>query len=140
MVDDPSKADIAIRRAPAPYQSEHPGYFFGSRRHEGRLNFVDSDEAYSALTRVSALVPTILTTTLECPLILSNVKPHATALLGDFGIADGPLLALVTGKAAPAGRLPFELPSSPDAVQKQKSDLPHDSENPLYPFGFGLRY
>jgi len=140
VVDDPNKADIAIIRAPAPYQSEHPGYFFGLRQHEGRLNFVDSDEAYSALTRVSALVPTIFTTTLERPLILSNVKPHATALLGDFGIADGPLLALITGKSAPAGHLPFELPSSSDAVQKQKSDLPHDSENPLYPFGFGLRY
>ncbi len=140
VVDDPSKADVAIIRAPAPYQSEHPGYFFGSRQHEGRLNFVDSDEAYAALLRVSSMVPTIFTTTLERPLILSNVQSHATALLGDFGIADGPLLALITGKASPAGHLPFELPSSADSVQKQKSDLPHDSKNPLYPFGFGLRY
>jgi beta-glucosidase len=140
VVDDPNKADVAIIRAPAPYQSEHPGYFFGSRQHEGRLNFVDSDEAFAALLRVGGIVPTIFTTTLERPLILSNVRSHATALLGDFGIADGPLLALITGKASPAGHLPFELPSSADAVQKQKSDLPHDSENPLYPFGFGLRY
>ncbi len=24
--------------------------------------------------------------------------------------------------------------------RKQKLDVPHDSENPLYPFGFGLTY
>lgn len=140
VVDDPQKADIAIIRAPAPYQSEHPGYFFGSRQHEGRLNFVDSDQAYAALLRVSSMVPTVFTTTLERPLILTNVKPHVTALLGDFGISDAPLLAVITGKALPKGHLPFELPSSTEAVQKQKSDLPHDSANPLYPFGFGLHY
>ena len=140
VVDDPQKADIAIIRAPAPYQSEHPGYFFGSRQHEGRLNFVDSDQAYAALLRVSSIVPTVFTTTLERPLILTNVKPHVTALLGDFGISDAPLLAVITGKALPKGHLPFELPSSTEAVQKQKSDLPHDSANPLYPFGFGLHY
>ena len=44
-------------------------------------------------------------TTLERPLILTNVRGHATALLGDFGIADEPLLALITGKASPGGRV-----------------------------------
>ena len=34
----------------------------------------------------------------------------------------------------------FELPSSMEAVRKQKEDLPHDSENPLFPFGHGLCY
>jgi beta-glucosidase len=27
-----------------------------------------------------------------------------------------------------------------DAVRAQKEDLPCDSENPLFPIGFGLRY
>ena len=26
------------------------------------------------------------------------------------------------------------------AVEQQRSDLPYDSEHPLYPYGFGLRY
>jgi hypothetical protein len=43
-------------------------------------------------------------------------------------------------RAGPEGRLPFELPSSMEAVRQQKEDLPHDSKDPLYPFGFGLRY
>jgi len=25
-------------------------------------------------------------------------------------------------------------------VRNQKADVPYDSENPLYPFGFGLSY
>ena len=140
VVDDAATADFAIVRAPAPYESQHKGYFFGGRQHEGRLNFVDSDKAYAELLRVSALVPTVFVTTLERPLILTNVKPHATALLGDFGIGDGPLMAVITGKVKPEGKLPFELPSSTEAVLHQESDLPHDSVAPLYQFGFGMRY
>jgi beta-glucosidase len=137
---DPAQADLAIIRAPAPYESEHPNFFFGSRQHEGRLTFMEKDAAYVELLRVSPMVPTLFLTTLERPLILTNVSPYATALLGDFGISDDPLLALITGKVSPIGHLPFELPSSAEAVKQQKSDLPHDSQSPLFPFGFGLHY
>lgn len=140
VVTQPVHADVAIIRAPAPYQSEHPNFFFGSRQHEGMLTFTEKDAAYAQLLRVSAVVPTVFVTTLERPLILTNVGAHATALLGDFGISDKSLLALVIGKASPGGRLPFELPSSAEAVRQQKSDLPHDSRSPLFPFGFGLDY
>jgi beta-glucosidase len=140
VVADPTQADLAIIRAPAPYESEHPNFFFRSRQHEGRLTFTEKDAAYAELLRVSPMVPTVFLTTLERPLILTNVRPHVTALLGDFGISDEPLLALITGKVSPRGRLPFELPSSVEAVKQQKSDLPHDSQSPLFPFGFGLHY
>jgi beta-glucosidase-like glycosyl hydrolase len=69
-----------------------------------------------------------------------NLKPIATALLGDFGAGDGPLMEVITGKTKAAGKLPFELPSSEEAVLKQKGDLPHDSVAPLYGFGYGLKY
>jgi beta-glucosidase len=32
------------------------------------------------------------------------------------------------------------MPSSMEAVRNQKEDVPYDSENPLFPFGFGLSY
>jgi beta-glucosidase len=140
VVADPALADFAIIRAPAPYQSEHPNYFFGALLHEGRLAFVDADPAYAELVRASAKVPTVFVTTLERPLILTNVLPHSTAILGGFGISDDALVSVVTGKTSPQGRLPFELPSSAEAVQQQKSDLPHDSKSPLFSFGFGLHY
>lgn len=140
VVTDPAQADLAIIRAPAPFESEHPNFFFGSRQHEGRLTFTEKDAAYVELARVGPIVPTVFLTTLERPLILTNVSTYATALLGDFGISDEPLLALVTGKLSPNGHLPFELPSSAEAVRQQKSDQPHDSHSPLFPFGFGLHY
>jgi beta-glucosidase len=140
VVTDPAKADLAIIRAPAPYESEHPNFFFGSRQHEGRLSFSEKDAAYTELLRVGPTVPTVFLTTLERPLILTNVRSLATALLGSFGISDEPLLALITGKLSPGAHLPFELPSSMEAVKQQKSDLPHDSQSPLFPFGFGLHY
>jgi beta-glucosidase len=140
VVTDPAQADLAIIRAPAPFQSQHPGYFFGRQQHEGRLFFIDDDAAYAQLLKAGALVPTIFVTTLERPLILTNVVPHATALLGDFGISDEALLGLITGKSTPQGHLPFELPSSVEAVEKQKGDLPHDSAKPLFAFGFGMSY
>jgi beta-glucosidase len=47
---------------------------------------------------------------------------------------------LIFGQFTPAGKLPFELPSSMEAVINQSEDMPHDSKDPLYPFGFGLTY
>jgi len=138
VVTEPTGADFALVRAPAPYESEHPGYFFGIRQHEGRLWFTEKDPAYAELLRVSAVVPTVFVMTLERPSVLQNVVSHATALLGSFGIADEPLLRLITGQLSPAGHLPFELPSSREAVEQQQSDLPHDSKNPLFPIEFGL--
>jgi beta-glucosidase len=44
------------------------------------------------------------------------------------------------GIAKPEGRLPFELPSSMEAVRKQHADVPSDSEGPLLESGFGLAY
>jgi beta-glucosidase len=61
-------------------------------------------------------------------------------LLGEYGASDEAVLNVIFGKAKPEGKLPFELPSSMDAVRRQKADLPHDSENPLFPFGYGLSY
>jgi beta-glucosidase len=56
----------------------------------------------------------------------------------EYGASDESILEVVFGRSRPEGKLPFELPSSMQAVRKQKADVPHDSENPLYPFGFGL--
>lgn len=140
VVTDPAQADVAIFHVPAPFQSEHTGNFFGGRQHEGRLNYTDQDAAYVEFVRVSAMVPTIFATNLERPILLKNVVEHSTALLGEFGIVDDQLLRLISGKASPTAHLPFELPSSMEAVLAQKSDVPHDSKDPLFPIGFGLKY
>ena len=70
--------------------------------------------------------------------VATAVKEKAAALIGNFGVSDGALFDVLTGKAAPQGKLPFELPSSMEEVSAQASDAPHDTAHPLYRFGFGL--
>lgn len=59
-------------------------------------------------------------------------------LLANFGASDQAVLDVITGKSKAQGKLPFELPSSWQAVLEQKEDVPHDSANPLFPIGAGL--
>ena len=140
VVTDPAQADVAIMRLSAPFERLHPQYVFGQFFHEGSLAFKDGDPDYEAFKRVSATVPTIVTVYLDRPAILTPLKERARAVIANFGVSDEALLAVVTGLASPEGKLPFELPSSMEAVAAQKPDVPHDSKAPLYKFGFGLRY
>lgn len=140
-VENPEQAELALIRTATPHQLLHPGFAFGAVQHEGDLDFKAGDPTLQLLTRLAQRkIPTIVTVMLDRPAILTNIKPLATALLGDFGVSDEALLDVLTGKARPEGRLPFELPSSMDAVRDQFADLPHDSKNPLYPFGHGLAF
>ena len=75
---------------------------------------------------------------LDRPAVIPEISAAAQALLADYGASDAAVLDVIFGRARPEGKLPFELPSSMDAVRRQLTDVPYDSENPLYPFGFGL--
>jgi beta-glucosidase len=137
---DLSKADIAIVRTSAPFQTLHPSYMFGSMQHEGNLGFQDGNAEFEEIKRITAAVPTVVTIYLDRPAILDSLRDRASALIGNFGVSDGALLDVVTGKAQPEGRLPFELPSSMQEVEAQRSDIAHDTAHPLYRIGYGLRY
>lgn len=140
VVDDPRQADVAIMRLSAPTERLHPGYIFATFMHEGSLAFQDGDSDFVAFKQVSAAVPTIVTVYLDRPAILTPIRDMARAVIANFGVSDEALLDVLTGRAAPQGKLPFELPASMDAVNAQRSDVAHDSPSPLYPFGFGRRY
>src|SRR5258705_4364251 len=140
VVPDVSSADIAIVRTDAPFQTLHPNYMFGSMQHEGNLDFQAGDKELEEINRIASAVPTIVTVYLDRPAILTSLKERASALLGNFGVSDAALLDVLTGVASPEGRLPFELPSSMQEVETQRSDVPHDTAHPLYPIGFGLHY
>jgi len=140
VVSDPAQADVAIVRADAPFETLHPGYVFGAMQHEGNLAFRDGNTDYEAIKKIPVSVPTIVTVYLDRPAILTAIRDRSAALLANFGVSDAALLDVLTGRVAPEGRLPFELPSSMTEVEAQRADRPHDTAHPLYPFGFGLRY
>jgi beta-glucosidase len=140
VVEDPTQADIAIIRLNAPFERLHPQYVFGQFLHEGSLAFKDGDPDYEAFKHVSGIVPTIVTVNLDRPAIVTPLQRSARALIADFGVSDEALIDVLSGRAKPEGKLPFELPSSMEAVAAQRPDMPHDSAKPLYPLGFGRRY
>lgn len=140
VVSDLSRAELAIVRTSAPYQTLHPNYMFGSMQHEGDLGFAADNAELKEIERITAKVPTIVTVYLDRPAILTPIRDKASALIANFGVSDAALLDVITGVAAPRGKLPFELPSSMREVETQHSDLPHDTAHPLYRIGYGRRY
>jgi len=136
-VADPGEADVAIVRLRAPYEPRNR-YFLEDRFHAGRLDF----EA-GPLDRVAGLsrtVPVIVDLYLDRPAILGSLADDAAAIVVNYGCGPDVLLDVLFGAAAPEGRLPFELPRSMAAVEASRSDLPSDTADPLFPYGFGLSY
>ena len=77
---------------------------------------------------------------MDRPAVAPDVIENTVGFLADFGAHDDAVLDIVFGKFNPTGILPFEIPSSMEAVEKQFEDVPYDSENPVFPFGHGLSY
>jgi beta-glucosidase len=132
----PDAADFAILRLETPWipvESDNP---FARGFHHGDLDF--KGDTLAEILGLLAAAPTIVVIYLDRPAVIPEIGAAAQALLADYGASDAAVLDVIFGRARPEGRLPFELPSSMDAVRRQHADVAHDSENPLYPFGFGL--
>ncbi len=136
VVDSPVEADLALIRVAAPFEPREG--FLESIFHQGSLEF--TPEELGRILDVARQVPTVVDVFLDRPAILTEIAGAAAALVGSFGASDAAVLDLVFGRFAPSAKLPFELPSSMDAVLRQHPDVPYDSESPLYPFGHGLSY
>ena len=138
VVETLEEADFAILRLDTPWVPVDTKNTFAHNFHHGDLDF--KGEAKAEILEILQKVPGIVSIYLDRPAVIPEINAETRALLGEYGADDEAVLNVIFGKAKPQGKLPFELPSSMEAVYKQKADLPYDSENPLYPFGFGLSY
>lgn len=129
-------ADLAILRLSTPYEPREG--FLEQFFHSGDLDFKGEEKA--RLLAILEQVPTIVDVYLERPAVIPEIAEKCVGLLANFGASDEAVLDVIFGHFSPAGKLPFELPSSMKAVQNQKEDVPYDSENPLYEYGYGLTY
>ncbi len=132
----PEEADFAILRLSTPFEPRKG--FLEQHFHAGDLDF-KGDE----LTRILDIcekVPTIVDIYLDRPAVIPEIAGKCAGLVANFGANDTAILDMIFGNFNPMGKLPFELPSSMEAVKVQKEDVPYDSENPLFEFGFGLSY
>jgi beta-glucosidase len=137
VVERPEDADVAVVRVQAPYDPRD-GNFIESLFHAGRLSFDPGEIAW--LLELMREVPTVVDIYLDRAAVIPELAGGAAALLASFGATDRALLDVVFGRVAPSGMLPFELPSSSENVRAQLPDVPYDSREPTYPFGYGLSY
>jgi len=138
VVKTPKEADVAIIRVNTPWIPIESENFFARGFHHGDLDFKDPEK--KEILALLKTVPTIVDIYLDRPAVIPEISAAAKGLLADYGASDAAVLDVIFGKASPGGKLPFELPSSMEAVRNQKEDVPYDSKDPLYNYGFGLSY
>jgi beta-glucosidase len=86
---------------------------------------------------------TILCIYFRQPYVLDDESglKQAGAILAGFGVSDGALMDIITGKFSPQGRLPFALARTQQAILDNAPDAPgYPAADTLYPFGHGLGY
>ena len=136
VVVSPVEAELAIIRLGCPFEPRQG--FLEAFFHAGDLDFKSPEKE-----RILALlekIPTVVDIHLDRPAVIPEIVEKSAGLLANFGASDTAILDVIFGKFKPGGKLPFEIPSSMEAVKRQKEDLPYDSENPVFPFGYGLTY
>jgi beta-glucosidase len=138
VVKNPEEADFAILRIKSPSQPIKGTGLIGRLFSSGDLDFKEK-ELNKILTVINR-VPSVVDIYLDRPAVIPEIAETSKGLLANFGVSDEALLDIIFGKVNPSAKLPFEMPSSMDAVRNQKEDVPYDSGNPLFPFGFGLSY
>ena len=137
VVDSPDQADFAILRLQAPYQPRN-NIFLEAFFHAGDLDFKEPE--LSRILSIARSLPTIIDIYLDRPAVIPDIAAASAGLVANFGANAAAVLDIIFGRFKPTAKLPFELPSSMEAVRAQKPDLPHDSEDPLFHYGFGLTY
>ncbi len=138
VVDTPGEADFAIVRLDTPWypvETENP---IARTFHHGDLDFKGEEKA--AVLSLAAAVPTIVVLYLDRPAVIPDISASAAAVIIEYGASDQAVVEVLFGEGRPEGKLPFEMPSSMQAVRYQQPDVPSDSRDPLFPLGFGLRY
>ena len=145
VVNDPKKADIIIMYIHTVFNGNQESglnrlfdNFLSILFPNGDLNF--DDEITSKIKKYSKNNNLIVVVDLNRPAILQEIKSLTAGLIGTFGVLDEVIFEAIYGNFNPSGKLPFEIPSSMEEVKKQKEDLPDDTDNPSYEYGYGISY
>ena len=90
--------------------------------------------------------PVVVVVRMQNPCVLSELEPAADAIVVNFGVQQEAILTIVSGRAAPSGLLPVQLPRDMETVEAHCEDKPldlipyTDSMENAYDFGFGLNW
>lgn len=138
IVSDIEDADVIVQKLETPFSPPTGESFLERFIHQGRLDFDDKEK--TKILKLTNSKPTVTVLAMERPPVVPEINAASKAVIADFECEDDIILELIYGKFNPTGKLPIEIPSSMEAVENQKEDVPYDSKNPLYPFGHGLSF
>ena len=145
LVNDAAEADVIILFLNTVFNGNQPAgtdrvldNMLATMIPNDDLNF--SPEIISKAKQYAEQATLITIVDLNRPAILTDLEAVSDALVGTFGVSDEAMLDVVHGRHNPTGKLPFELPSSMAEVEAQLEDLPDDTANPLFPYGWGLSF
>jgi len=145
VVDTPEQADAVLLFLNTVFNGNQPAgtdstfdQMMATRFPDTNLAF--SDEILAKAASYSDVSQLVTLVDLNRPAVLTELKGMSGALVGTFGVSDEAMLDILFGRHNPVGKLPFELPSSMAEVESQLEDVPDDTANPLFPYGWGLSY
>jgi beta-glucosidase len=122
---------------------------FTNRTYKGKSVKAINITALTMVTETYAKMkgkPVIVSVNMSNPMVFSEFEKEANAIVINFGVQDQAILDIFTGNAEPSGLLPLQMPADMQTVEKQKEDVPHDtqcykdSEGHVYDFGYGLNW
>lgn len=134
-VGTPEEADLNVVRLDSPWEPDP----------ESRLDFLHGGslafpaEVVEHLAALAAKAPTVVVVYLERPAVLTPILDVAACVIVEYGAGDEVVWEALTGRSAFSGRLPFDLPRSMAAVEASRTDVPFDTESPLFFHGYGVQ-
>ena len=138
IVDRPEEADVIILKIQTPSSPPKGSSFLERLFPQGRLDFPEEEK--KELLSLVQTQATITILSMDRPPVIPDLNAASQAVIANFECDDKIIAELIYGAFKPTGKLPIEIPSSMEAVEQQKEDVPYDSENPLYPYGHGLSF
>ncbi|MEE3165526.1 MAG: glycoside hydrolase family 3 N-terminal domain-containing protein [Pseudomonadota bacterium] len=145
IVQKPEDADYILLQLGTVFNGNQPSgidrpidNFLSSMFPNSDLNF--NEEILSKVRKYASIGNLITVVDLNRPAILEEIDSLSQGLIGVFGVLDETVLDVVFGDFNPSGKLPFDIPSSMKEVEEQKSDVPDDTSNPSFKYGYGLSY
>tara|TARA_B100000700_G_scaffold200080_1_gene220007 strand:+ start:98 stop:2041 length:1944 start_codon:yes stop_codon:yes gene_type:complete len=145
IIDNPKDSDFILLQLRTVFNGNQPSgidrpidNFLSKMFPNNDLNY--DDEILSKIKKYSSTNKLITVVDLNRPAILTEIEKLSHGLIAVFGVFDEVVLEIIFGDFNPIGKLPFDIPSSMKEVNKQLSDVPDDTRNPIFKYGHGLSY
>ncbi|WP_198411322.1 glycoside hydrolase family 3 protein [Marinimicrobium alkaliphilum] len=138
-VSQPDDADVVVF-----WLSPNNGGLFGSTGDPIDLRLSQNGVDVDRVNQMTKDKPVVMAINFSNPWVINEIDQGSLGtIVATFGTSMDALMDVLDGSFAPTGKLPFTIPSSQQAVESNRSDVPGYLEPEgyaLFEFGAGLTY